>query len=209
MTAGPDDVAAAGMVGRGHLRAARSDQEHAIDAVKTAFVQGRLTKDELDERVGQTLAARTYAELAAVTADIPVRRAAGQPPARPSRDGARWPLVMSVLALLILAPVALLAGKTGHSARMSTSAQTRACQVFNAWAGPAENSAWLLDAAVAAAQQGSDRNLLGDLETLRQLAGQFGDPAGQWLAESVQDPAQDQVGIAMVSVSADCLAYDY
>jgi len=34
-------------------------------------VQGRLTADELDERVGQALAARTYAELAALTNDLP------------------------------------------------------------------------------------------------------------------------------------------
>jgi hypothetical protein len=42
-----------------------------IDTLKAAFVQGRLTKDEFDDRVGQTLAARTHAELAALTADIP------------------------------------------------------------------------------------------------------------------------------------------
>jgi hypothetical protein len=42
-----------------------------IDALEGAFVQGRLTKDELDVRVGQALAARAYADLAAVTADIP------------------------------------------------------------------------------------------------------------------------------------------
>jgi hypothetical protein len=35
---------------------------------KTA--DGRLDKDELDARVGQTLAARTYAELATATAGI-------------------------------------------------------------------------------------------------------------------------------------------
>ena len=205
--AGPDDVVAAGMAGRGHLRASRADHERVIDAVKTAFVQGRLSKDELDERVGQTLGARTYAELAAVTADIPVGQAAGLPPARPSRAGARWPLMMSVLAVLVLAPVALLGGKTGHSARMSTSADARACQAFNAWAGPSDNGAWLLDAAVSAARRGSDANLLADLETLRHLVGQSGDPAGQWRPGPGQDPAQDLAGIASVAVSADCMLY--
>ncbi len=38
---------------------------------EAAFVQDRLTKDELDMRVSQALASRTYADLAAVTADIP------------------------------------------------------------------------------------------------------------------------------------------
>ena len=36
--------------------------------LKAAFVQGRMTKDELDARVGQTFAARAYADLAALTA---------------------------------------------------------------------------------------------------------------------------------------------
>jgi hypothetical protein len=76
--AGPDDAMAADVTGYGHLRASRTDHEHVLDTLKGAFVQGRLTKDELDERVGQTFAARTYAELAAVTADIPVRQTAGQ-----------------------------------------------------------------------------------------------------------------------------------
>ncbi|HMI26775.1 MAG TPA: DUF1707 domain-containing protein, partial [Streptosporangiaceae bacterium] len=41
-------------------------------------VQGRLTSDEFDARVGQALASRTRAELAAITADIPI----GVQPAR-------------------------------------------------------------------------------------------------------------------------------
>jgi hypothetical protein len=62
---------AAGEAGRGHLRASHTDREHVIGVLKAAFVQGRLTKDELDARVGQTLASRTYGELAALTADLP------------------------------------------------------------------------------------------------------------------------------------------
>jgi DUF1707 SHOCT-like domain len=78
VTTGPDEGTAAG---GGHLRAAHADREHVIDLLKAAFVHGRLTKDELDARTGQALTARTYAELAALTADIP----AGPPrqPARP------------------------------------------------------------------------------------------------------------------------------
>ena len=65
-------------VGKGRMRAAREDRERVIDALKTAFVHERLTKNELDARVGQALAARTYADLDAVTASIP----AGHSPAR-------------------------------------------------------------------------------------------------------------------------------
>ena len=42
-----------------------------IDTLKAAFVQGRLTKDEFDERVGRALVPLTYAELVALTDDIP------------------------------------------------------------------------------------------------------------------------------------------
>ena len=73
---GPDEEATAG---RGHLRAAHADREHAITALKAAFVQGRLNKDELDARAGQAFASRTYAELAALTADLPDRPADTEP----------------------------------------------------------------------------------------------------------------------------------
>jgi Domain of unknown function (DUF1707) len=65
---GPDQGAP---TGRGQLRAAQADREQAITVLKTAYAQGRLTKDELEVRAGQAFASRTYAELAALTADIP------------------------------------------------------------------------------------------------------------------------------------------
>jgi hypothetical protein len=55
-----------------------------IGALKGAFVQGRLAKDELDARVGQALASRTRAELAAITADIPIGPLDIQPAQRPN-----------------------------------------------------------------------------------------------------------------------------
>jgi hypothetical protein len=66
----PGDQMAGGTVGRGRLLASHADREQVIDTLKAAFVQGLLAKDEFDLRVGQTLESRTYAELAAVTADI-------------------------------------------------------------------------------------------------------------------------------------------
>ena len=72
--------------------AGHADREQVIEALKDAFVQGRLTRDELDARVAQTLASRTYAELAALTADIPPAPAAAGP-ARPPTPARRWPLV--------------------------------------------------------------------------------------------------------------------
>ena len=71
------------------LRAARADRERVIDLLKAAFVQGRLAQDEFAARVGQALASRTYAELAAVTADIPAELVGAlprRPPVRAQRQ---------------------------------------------------------------------------------------------------------------------------
>jgi hypothetical protein len=86
---GPHDPAAAG---RDRLRAGHADREQVIEALKAAFVQGMLAKDEFDARVGQALASRTYADLAALTADIPPAPAAARL-ARPPAPQRRRPLV--------------------------------------------------------------------------------------------------------------------
>jgi hypothetical protein len=80
----PGDEIAAAARGDGHLRASHADREQVIGTLKAAYVQGMLAKDELDARVGRTLAARTYTELAAVTADLPAGLTTAQPrpPAR-------------------------------------------------------------------------------------------------------------------------------
>jgi hypothetical protein len=62
--AGPHDPAAGG---GDRLRAGHADRERVIEALKVAFVQGRLTRGELDTRAGEALSARTRGELAALT----------------------------------------------------------------------------------------------------------------------------------------------
>lgn len=104
--AGPGDEIAAGG-GRGHLRASHADREQAVGTLKAAFVQGRLTKDELDLRVGQALASRTYAELAALTADVPAGLTTAKPPA-PARAQGGQPVLRT--GPLITAATALYAG---------------------------------------------------------------------------------------------------
>jgi Domain of unknown function (DUF1707) len=78
--AGPGDEIAAGSGGRGRLGASHADREQVIEVLKAAFVQGRLDRDEFDLRVGRALASRTYADLAALTADIPARLTRARPP---------------------------------------------------------------------------------------------------------------------------------
>ena len=82
MVTGPGDELAASAAGRGYLRVSHAEREQVIGTLKAAYVEGRLTEDELDARVGQVYASRTYAELAAVTADIPAEPTA----ARSRRD---------------------------------------------------------------------------------------------------------------------------
>jgi hypothetical protein len=88
MTGPADEIAAR----QGRWRASHADREQVVGALKAAFVQGRLTADELDERVGQALAARTYAELAALTTDLPPDPApAREPGPAPQPAPARQP----------------------------------------------------------------------------------------------------------------------
>jgi hypothetical protein len=92
----PDSRPAA--AGRDHLRTSHADREQVIGILQAAFVQGRLAKDELDVRVGQALASRTYADLGAVTADLPSGLAAARAPGEPRipRPG----LVLAVATVL-------------------------------------------------------------------------------------------------------------
>jgi hypothetical protein len=87
-----DPVAA----GDGRFRASDADRERAIEMLKVAFAQGRLSRDDLDQRAGRALLARTYAELAGATANIPARAAPVRHPRshgpQPRAQGrADWP----------------------------------------------------------------------------------------------------------------------
>ena len=96
MTPGPGDELTPTAGGRGHLRASHADRERVVDFLKAAFVQGRLTKEELEERAGQALGSRTYAELAGLTADLPGGPMTAPPPGQ-ARDRARLPVGKIVL----------------------------------------------------------------------------------------------------------------
>ena len=61
--ASPGDETAAGAESHTRLRASAADHEQAIEVLKVAFVQDRITKDELDQRIGKVLASRTYDDL--------------------------------------------------------------------------------------------------------------------------------------------------
>jgi hypothetical protein len=85
---GPGNEMAAGAGDGGHLRASHADREQVIGSLQAAFVQGMLTKNEFDARVGEVLASRTHADLAALTADLPAGLTTAKPPA-PARAQAQ------------------------------------------------------------------------------------------------------------------------
>jgi hypothetical protein len=55
----------------GALRASHDDRDRAVEVRRVAAGDGRITAEELDERVGAALTARTYGELAALISDLP------------------------------------------------------------------------------------------------------------------------------------------
>jgi len=84
------------------LRAADADRHKIADQLKAALDEGRLSLGEYDERVRDAYAARTYADLLVIVADLPkpglnaaevnARRAA-----KIKRDARRMPVALSVL----------------------------------------------------------------------------------------------------------------
>jgi len=61
--------------GPGDLRASDSDRQATVDALADAYADGRLTKDEFDNRSDAAYAAKTFGELSPLIADLgPGRR---------------------------------------------------------------------------------------------------------------------------------------
>jgi hypothetical protein len=117
---GRGDEAAANAEGLGHLRASHADREHVIGVLKAAFVQGMVTKHEFDLRIGQVLASRTYAELAALSADIPPGLAPTQPLPVHKRDPAdkqalkAWACVTATFTAVAAVVAGATAGNAGE-----------------------------------------------------------------------------------------------
>jgi uncharacterized membrane protein len=99
---------------RAQMRVSAQDRDHAVDLLAKAFAEGRLTQDEHNARVGQAMAAATFAELDAVVADIP---GSVPPPPPPTNQLAIASLVCGVgqVAFAILATIPAIV--CGHMAR--------------------------------------------------------------------------------------------
>ena len=109
------------------MRVSDSDRERAADLLREAAGHGRITMDELDERLEVAYAAKTYGDLAAVTRDLPqpaqapgtaqrapVGRIGGTPGAKFSlailsgaRRSGRWVVPPSYVAVAVMGGVEL------------------------------------------------------------------------------------------------------
>jgi hypothetical protein len=71
------------------MRVSDSDRDQAAEVLREAAGQGRISLDELDERLESVYAAKTYADLAALTHDLPQSRRMPVPPVQGATQASR------------------------------------------------------------------------------------------------------------------------
>jgi Domain of unknown function (DUF1707) len=102
-----------------HIRASDADRDRVTARLQEHFAAGRLTRDELDERITAVLHAKTFGELRPPLADlpepVPAPRAAaaqrgGPPwPARRHHHGPAPLILLLLVAAVVLSPAGWLA----------------------------------------------------------------------------------------------------
>jgi hypothetical protein len=96
----------------GDLRVSDADRDRALAELSEHFQAGRLTADELEDRTGRALSARTGNDLAVLLADLPAAQAVANPvPAR--RSGRHLGPVAWICVAACVAAVATVAGAVG------------------------------------------------------------------------------------------------
>jgi hypothetical protein len=78
-----------GEIARSELRASHDDRDRVVELLRVSAGDGRLTAEELDERLEQAMTARTYGELARLVADLPAQGSAAAPAAARAKDVVR------------------------------------------------------------------------------------------------------------------------
>ena len=93
-----------------HIRASDADRDRITARLQEHFAEGRLTRDELDERVAAALHAKTFGELRPVLADLPepVPAPRAAPPAGRPWPARRHHVRLAPLFLLLLVTAVLL-----------------------------------------------------------------------------------------------------
>src|SRR5437764_4963536 len=74
-----------GEIARSELRASHDDRDRVVELLRVSAGDGRLSAEELDERLEQAMTARTYGELARLVADLPAQGSVAAPPPTAAR----------------------------------------------------------------------------------------------------------------------------
>jgi hypothetical protein len=77
-----------GPVAGGNLRASDADRDQVATLLSTAYAEGRLTREEHDERVDQLMAAKTFDDLIPITRDLVV--VGSRPPVAAPRSASHF-----------------------------------------------------------------------------------------------------------------------
>lgn len=70
MTEGVPEPTNVGPIAGGYLRASDADRDQVATVLSTAYAEGRLTREEHDERVDELMAAKTFDDLIPITRDL-------------------------------------------------------------------------------------------------------------------------------------------
>ena len=108
------------------MRISDSDRDRAATQLRDYYAEGRLSTEELDERVTAALSAKTAGDLRRVMSDLPAPAAAASGPGAPPYGASPWgrqrpmpafggrrrrgPRVLPILVLLLIAAVLLPGG---------------------------------------------------------------------------------------------------
>jgi hypothetical protein len=76
-------------VARSELRASHDDRDRVVELLRVSAGDGRLTAEELDERLELAMTARTYGELAKLVTDLPAAGSVASAPAVRAKDVVR------------------------------------------------------------------------------------------------------------------------
>jgi hypothetical protein len=129
------------------LRASDDDREQTAERLRLAAAEGRLSVDELGQRLDAVYAARTVAELAGLLTDLPVSRTLSRPRLRlPGLVGA-----VSAATLLLAVLGVLIAMRERHAAAVPLLRHLRHLNVWTPAPGSHHGPAMAASLAVALA----------------------------------------------------------
>jgi Domain of unknown function (DUF1707) len=107
--------------GHGALRVSHQDRDRVAEMLRVAAGDGRLTAEELDERLEMALTARTYDDLAVLVADLPAAGASLAP--LPGTDAAAGPAAGSPAAAKDLVTITCSSGTSERSGKWTVPAR--------------------------------------------------------------------------------------